>query len=92
MADGGQCAVNKTITIEVLESITPIFQSFGPYCQGDTPDILPTVSDNTISGTWTPETIDTDNIGTVDYLFTVAGGQCANDNYKNYKRKIQQLK
>ncbi len=79
VADGGQCAVNKTITIEVLESITPIFQSFGPYCQGDTPDILPTVSDNTISGTWTPETIDTDNIGTVDYLFTVAGGQCAND-------------
>ncbi|NLA23701.1 MAG: hypothetical protein GX879_01925, partial [Bacteroidales bacterium] len=57
-------------------NIGPIFNDLGPYCQGDTPDVLPTSSINGIQGTWSPATINTANVGDFTYTFTPSTGLC----------------
>jgi len=47
------------------------------YCIGSTPDALPLISDNFITGTWLPAEIATDIDGDIDYTFTPTAGQCA---------------
>jgi len=73
----GQCANSSTMNITVDTTYTPIFTPLGPYCQGDTPGILPGISINGISGIWDPAAISTANTGTSTYLFTPDGGQCS---------------
>lgn len=64
--------------ISVIEEITPSFTQLGPYCVGDTPDELPTVSEiENVSGTWSPETINTGAAGETVYTFTPDPHQCA---------------
>lgn len=46
------------------------FPEFGPYCQDSSPPLLPTTSNNGISGSWSPSTIDTSNTGVYEYTFT----------------------
>ncbi len=73
----GQCAEGTTMSVTVEQTLTPTFNSFEPYCQGDTPAVLPNTSNNGVSGTWNPSSINTSSAGTSSYTFTPSGGQCA---------------
>jgi|GEM_PF-2278454 len=60
------------------KKVTPLFGSFPPICQGETPS-LPTTSLNGITGSWTKlQSIKLDN-STDRYLFTPDDGQCAEE-------------
>ena len=75
--DAGQCATTATFTVTVNPNVTPVF-SFGTsltICSGATAPTLPTTSDNAITGTWSPATVDNQNSGT--YTFTPTPGVCA---------------
>ena len=79
--DAGQCAASFTFTVTVTPLITPTF-SFGTSltaCQGDVSAqvLLPTLSNNSIVGTWNPSTIDFSILGETVYTFTPDAGQCA---------------
>jgi len=59
-------------------TIVVSFNAIGPYCIGETPDVLPAISNEGIPGTWFPATINTDVAGIVTYLFTPdVGFACA---------------
>jgi gliding motility-associated-like protein len=73
----GQCAAGTSMNVLVEQTLTPTFNGFGPYCQGDTPAALPNTSNNVVNGTWNPATITTSTSGTTTYTFTPSGGQCA---------------
>ena len=73
----GQCATTATFTVTVNSNTIPTF-SFGTtlsICAGGTVPVLPTTSDNGITGTWNAATVDNQNSAT--YTFTPAAGQCA---------------
>jgi gliding motility-associated-like protein len=72
--DGGQCGTTTTLTVEVNRRTIPEFNPVGPYCPGDAIAELPSVSNNGISGSWSPAI---DNTRTTTYTFTPDGGQCA---------------
>jgi len=73
----GQCATSNTMSVTVDANITPSFTALGPYCQGTAADVLPSVSNNAVNGTWSPSTISTASAGTIVYTFTPSAGQCA---------------
>ena len=76
--NAGQCATTTTMSISITNSITPTFTAMGPYCLGSTPTgVLPTTSNNSITGTWSPAIISTSTPGTSVYTFTPNAGQCA---------------
>jgi gliding motility-associated-like protein len=56
--------------------VTVAFDSIGPYCMGSTALALPSVSVNGISGTWTPDVVNTTALGTFIYTFIPDSGQC----------------
>jgi gliding motility-associated-like protein len=70
----GQCATTTTLTITVNPSITPTFTVVSPICSGGSLSALPTTSNNSITGTWSPAL---DNTTTKTYTFTPTVGQCA---------------
>ncbi|MDD4672721.1 MAG: gliding motility-associated C-terminal domain-containing protein [Bacteroidales bacterium] len=75
----GGCENSDQVTVTVKEIVAPVF-SLNPtyeYCIGDSPVILPLVSDNGIEGTWDPSTISTDVSGLTTYTFTPNPGECA---------------
>ncbi len=65
--------IPDTINI-VVNIIIPEFDVFGPYCEGDEIPTLPLISNNEITGTWSPEI---NNSSTTEYLFTPNEGQDA---------------
>ncbi|MBL0099220.1 MAG: hypothetical protein IPP49_03485 [Saprospiraceae bacterium] len=68
----GQCGTVTTMTIVITNSVTPTFLQLGPYCQNETPGLLPLVSTNTppLPGTWPPSLISTSPLGTqVLYIY-----------------------
>ncbi|GAO45734.1 hypothetical protein, partial [Flavihumibacter petaseus] len=73
----GQCATVTTIDITVDPRITPVFDAIGALCQNSTAPALATTSNNGVSGTWSPATINTSIIGPTTYTFTPAAGECA---------------
>ena len=75
----GSCiGTAQTITIIVNPPVNPLFSQLGPYCFNDViSDNLNNISDNSISGTWSPATISTSTIGTTTYTFTPIAGECA---------------
>lgn len=73
------CINDYHLTIEIVENQPLIFDDFGPYCQFETPDQLPSISNNGYFGTWTPETIDTESPGTFDFYFTPELEGCFSD-------------
>lgn len=75
--DPGQCATASTLDITIEDAITPAFDPIGPFCQNATPTALPLVSNNGITGTWSPAIINTTVNGTSSYTFTPDPGQCA---------------
>jgi large repetitive protein len=73
----GQCAVTTSFTVTVNENIVPSF-SFGTelnICEGATVPSLPAISQNSISGSWSPSSVSNEASGT--YTFTPSAGQCA---------------
>ncbi len=76
----GQCASDVDIDITILDGAIPQFDDFGPYCLNSTPDSLPSTSNNGITGNWSPASINTNNTGIFDYVFTpTSGGSCVSD-------------
>ncbi|MDO6621442.1 T9SS type B sorting domain-containing protein [Oceanihabitans sp. 1_MG-2023] len=73
-SDAGQCAANTSMTITVNPTVTPVFTQVAPICSGETLAVLPTTSNNGVTGTWSPAI---DNTATTTYTFTPDVGQCA---------------
>lgn len=73
--DPNQCASvhNLIVTVNTLKSN---FQSVVALCFGQTPPALSTIPTNGIVGTWSPAAIDTSILGSTDYIFTAATGEC----------------
>ncbi len=71
-----QCGTYLFLTVEVRPEITAHFDSFGPFCQGDDPAVLPLISLNNIEGVWWPETIDASVSGTSPYTFYATEELC----------------
>ena len=74
--NANQCATTLTINVIVNPIITPIFTAISPLCENEIPPSLPTTSNNGISGSWNPVTINNSVTGT--YTFTPDSGFCAN--------------
>lgn len=55
--------------------VVPTFSPIGPICSGSTAPVLPAVSNNGITGTWSPAVINTS--ATTTYTFTPDAGQDA---------------
>lgn len=76
--NAGQCSTTPvSISVTVNPSVTPTFPAHPSYCHNETPQALPTTSDNGISGTWSPASISTATVGTSNYTFTPTGNPCA---------------
>jgi gliding motility-associated-like protein len=73
----GQCATAETLTITINQSITPSFDSAGPFCSGEQIAPLATTSLNGISGTWSPAI---SNLETTTYTFAPNPSECASIN------------
>jgi len=73
--NAGQCATAQVINITVNPQVTPTFTQLGPICSGDNSLTLATTSNNGITGTWFPATVD--NQATTLYTFTPVVGSCA---------------
>jgi len=71
--EDGQCAMTASLTVEVMQSSTPIFDEVGPYCPGSNIAALPRTSNNGIRGTWSPEI---NNNQTTTYTFTPEDSDC----------------
>ena len=73
--DAGQlCAESFDLEIVVNPNLESLFDTVDPICEGDTLSPLPTVSNNGITGTWSPAL---DNTTTRTYTFTPNVGECA---------------
>jgi gliding motility-associated-like protein len=70
----GQCVTTHSLTINVRDITTPLFGAFSPVCVGATMTPLPTLSTNSITGSWSPAL---NNTQTTTYTFTPDVGQCA---------------
>ncbi len=70
----GQCSSITTLQVIVNPKIITTFTAISPICSGDTLNPLPTISTNSINGTWYP-TIN--NLQTTAYTFTPNAGICA---------------
>lgn len=75
--DAGQCANPLSIDIEVFDEITPEFASLNQQCPNTGVVELPLISENDITGIWSPSFIDTKNEGIFSFTFTPDPGQCA---------------
>jgi len=67
--DAGQCALPTTMDINIEDQVIPTFDAFGPFCLNAPAPILPTTSNNGITGTWN-STINTSTDGSFDLTFT----------------------
>lgn len=69
----GECIQTETLTITVLQETIPSFE-ISDICIGENIGPLPTVSNEGISGSWSPVP---NNLITTTYTFTPDDGQCA---------------
>lgn len=69
-----QCTTPTTLTIVINPNAMPTFQNVGPFCAGSNIPALPNVSQNGISGFWSPAI---NNTSTTTYTFTPDGAQCS---------------
>jgi gliding motility-associated-like protein len=66
--------LTESVTVSVNPIVTPVFTQVPPICSGETLASLPTTSNNSVTGTWSPVL---DNTVTTTYTFTPGTGQCA---------------
>lgn len=62
-------------TVTVTPKVTPLFTQVNPICVGQNLSPLPTLSLNSIAGSWSPNL---NNSQTTTYTFTPNSGTCAN--------------
>jgi len=74
-ADPEQCSSNQTLNVTIIQKTVPAFTPIAAFCAGDTAPVLSLVSNNGITGTWLPATVD--NTVSADYFFTPDPPQCA---------------
>lgn len=70
----GVCATTTSMTIIINPTITPVFSAVAPICEGTIINPLPTTSNNSISGLWSPAF---NNTATTIYTFNPAPGSCS---------------
>ncbi len=68
------CLTTTQMTVTVTTKVTTAFTQLPSVCSGSTMTALPTVSDNGVTGTWSPAL---NNTQTTTYTFTPATGVCA---------------
>jgi uncharacterized protein YjdB len=66
---------SNTVTVTVTDPINPTFNQVSAICSGANLSALPTTSNNSVTGTWSPSL---NNTATTTYTFTPSSGQCAN--------------
>jgi gliding motility-associated-like protein len=71
--NGGACIETVNMTVTVLQETTPTFQ-INDICIGETIGTLPSISNEGISGSWTPAP---NNLATTTYTFTPDVGECS---------------
>jgi|GEM_PF-3563644 len=69
------CATTAPVNVTVNTPVNPTFTVASSICQGASAPLLPSTSNNAITGTWSPATISNTTTGT--YTFTPASGTCA---------------
>jgi len=79
--DAAGCFLNVTMNVQINAPEIPTFSQIPVFCAGAPAPVLPSVSNNGITGTWTPATVD--NLSSGTYAFTPAVGQCAADQTMN---------
>jgi subtilisin-like proprotein convertase family protein len=77
----GQCGILSSLLVNVNSLLIPIFNPIAPICQGDPAPVLPSVSVNGISGTWTPSTVN--NAASGSYTFVPTTGTCSQNFIQN---------
>ncbi len=75
VTDNFGCTYTQTQCITVTNGIIPLFDPVLAFCEGDVAPILPTISTNGITGSWSP--LPVDNLMSNIYTFTPDAGQCA---------------
>jgi len=73
----GLCSEPFVLQVDIFPTLTPVFE-FGNtinLCSGDTAPTLPIVTQNGITGTWSPDTINNTQSGS--YTFTPEIGLCS---------------
>ena len=74
----GSCATPVSLNVTIVSSLIPTFDAIGPLCQNSTAPALPPTSNEGITGTWSPASINTSAPGTATYKFTPSStGNCA---------------
>jgi gliding motility-associated-like protein len=77
-SSAGNCATPVSLNITIVGPILPTFPTIaGSYCQNTTAPVLSTTSQEGITGTWNPASINTSALGTATYTFTPSAGSCA---------------
>ena len=71
--NGGACIETANMTVTVLQETTPTFQ-INDICIGETIGTLPSISNEGISGSWSPAP---NNLATTTYTFTPDVGECS---------------
>jgi hypothetical protein len=69
------CALPVNATVQIQQTITPLFNAIPIICYGAAAPTLSTTSTNGILGSWNPATISNTTSGT--YVFTPNANQCA---------------
>ena len=72
----GLCATTKNLSVTVTPTTTPTFTTPAAICVGGSAPVLPTTSNNSITGTWNPSNVS--NTSTASYTFTANSGTCVN--------------
>ena len=75
--DSMECPVNGILQITVGSDMIPLFAPIGPLCLASAPPLLPVISLDGFTGTWSPDSISTAVAGTTIYTFMSDTGQCA---------------
>ena len=71
----GECAEPFTLNVSIQNATIPTFNIQNTYCEGESTDPLLNISNNNISGNWSPNIISNTNSGS--YIFTPNTGECA---------------
>ncbi|PWH86468.1 PKD domain-containing protein [Brumimicrobium oceani] len=75
-ANLNNCISTDDVTVTVNAQTVPTFGVATAFCENDTPPTLPTVSNESVNGTWSPAVVAT-TLGTATYTFTPNAGECA---------------
>jgi gliding motility-associated-like protein len=72
------CQDSDSCVLTVTPLVEPNFNAMGPYCLGLIPaPMLPASSTNAIQGVWNPLAVNTQQLGSFNYIFNPTPGQCA---------------